>query len=386
MSSDSFVDEALLPKAGPWKKYFAAKVGFRNHWYPAFYARELAEGEVRSIKILGEHILFRRVDGRVHAIRDRCIHRRVRLSDKVECHTPNTITCWYHGFTFRWNDGVLCDIIAVPESRIIGKKKIETYPIEEAKGVVFVFIGDRDVPVPPLRHDVPPTFLDDDMYLQGATYVVEANWRLGCENGIDELHRYLHRESRLVLETRRSIPLGHKGNKEDFDIVEDPDGPKGIVDKFSPEKMFFEGKVEGKVVVSGLRLGEGQKARAVSASMWLPCTNRVVGFPDHDLTHFEWCVPIDEYTHRYFPMEGCRVASEQEAAEFRRKFETHWKPLAHGTFLSQDVASRVSQQPNYVNDSAWFEEVLLEEDFLLIEWRKLASRHARGVQTPGHLG
>jgi carbazole 1,9a-dioxygenase terminal dioxygenase component len=319
-------------------------------------------------------------------MRDRCIHRRVRLSDKVECHTKNTITCWYHGFTFRWSDGVLCDIIAVPESKVIGKKKIQIYPVEEAKGVVFVFVGDEGFVPPPLKCDVPPTFLDEDMHLEGATYVVEANWRLGCENGIDEIHRYLHRESKLVLETKRAIPIGHKANKEDFEIVEEPDGPKGIIDKFNAEKMFFEGRVEGQVVVKGLRLSEGETSRAVSASMWLPCTNRVEGFPGHGLTHFEWCVPIDEKSHRYFPMEGKRVKSEAEIAQHHEEFENHWKPLAHGTFLSQDVASRVSQQPNYEQDTAWFEEVLLAEDFLLIEWRKLASRHARGVQTPSHLG
>ncbi len=386
MSSDSFVDEELATKAGPWRPYFSAKVGFRNHWYPAFYSKEIAEGETRTQKLLGENILFKRIEGKVYAMRDRCIHRRVRLSDKVECHTKGTISCWYHGFTFRWNDGVLCDIISVPESNIIGKKKIQTYPIEETKGAVFVFVGDPDFKAPPLRHDVPPGFLDEDMHIEGASWVVNANWRLGCENGIDEIHRYLHRDSKLMVEAKRSIPLGHKANKEDFEIVELPDGPKGIIDKFSPEKMFFEGKVEGQVVVSGIRLGSGEKSRPVSASMWLPCTNRVIGFPNHDLTHFEWCVPIDEKSHRYFPMEGRRVSSPADIAAYKEEFVSRWQPLAHGTFLNQDVASRESQQHHYAQDSSWFEEMLLAEDFLLIEWRKLASRHGRAVQTPKHTG
>lgn len=386
MSPDSFVDEQLATRAGPWRPYFAAKWGFRNHWYPAFYSRDIAEGETKTQKILGENILFKRIDGKVYAMRDRCIHRRVRLSDKVECHTKGTISCWYHGFTFRWNDGVLCDIIAVPESNIIGKKKIQTYPIEEAKGAVFVFVGDEGFKTPPLRHDVPPGFLDVDMHIEGASWVINANWRLGCENGIDEIHRYLHRDSKLMIEAKRSIPLGHKANKEDFEIVELPDGPKGIIDKFNPEKMFFEGKVEGKVVVSGIRLGAGEKSRPVSASIWMPCTNRVIGFPNHDLTHFEWCVPIDEKSHRYFPMEGRRVSSPAEVATYREEFVSRWQPLAHGTFLNQDGASRESQQHHYEQDSAWFEEMLLAEDFLLIEWRKLASRHGRGVQSPRHIG
>jgi carbazole 1,9a-dioxygenase terminal dioxygenase component len=388
MTDTSFVDEELAVRAGPWRSYFSAKMGFRNHWYPAFYTKELEEGRTRTVKLLGENLLFKRIDGQVYAIRDRCPHRRVRFSDKIECHTKGTISCWYHGFTFRWNDGVLCDIIAVPESNIIGKKKVHNYPVVEAKGAVFVFIGDEGFPTPPLRHDVPPGFLDEDMHVEGGCWIINANWRLGCENGIDEIHRYLHRDSRLMAAAGRAIPIGHKGNKEDFEIVELPDGPKGIIDKFSAEKMFFEGKVEGQVVVTGHRQAEApaQKTRAVSASMWLPCTNRVVGFPNHNLTHFEWCVPVDEKTHRYFPMEGIRVTSEADIRAYQQEFVNRWEPLTHGDFLRQDAATRESQQHHYEQDSAWFEEMLLAEDFLLIEWRKLASRHARGVQAPKHIG
>ena len=35
--------------------------------------------------------------------------------------------------------------------------------------------------------------------------------------------------------------------------------------------------------------------------------------------------------------------------------------------------------------AAWLEEVLVEEDFMLMEWRKLASAHARGVQRPSNM-
>ena len=73
MNQDNFVDEALLNRVKTWRNYFAAKVGFRNHWYAASYSRELREGEVQARKILGEDILFRRIRGRVFAMKDRCI-------------------------------------------------------------------------------------------------------------------------------------------------------------------------------------------------------------------------------------------------------------------------------------------------------------------------
>ena len=91
----------------PWRAYFEASLGFRNHWYPAFFSRQLAEGECRGQEMLGERILFKRIDGRVYAIEDRCAHRGVPLSVRPECYTKNTITCWYHGFTYDLRDGKL---------------------------------------------------------------------------------------------------------------------------------------------------------------------------------------------------------------------------------------------------------------------------------------
>ena len=34
---------------------------------------------------------------------------------------------------------------------LIGKRRIKVYPAEEALGLVFMFIGDTDAEVPPLR-------------------------------------------------------------------------------------------------------------------------------------------------------------------------------------------------------------------------------------------
>ena len=81
---------------------------------------------------------------------------------------------------------------------IVGKKALRSYPVEETKGLVFVFLGDADYEPHPLSQDVPPTFLDEDMAVHGAAYMVQSNWRLGCENGIDDLHIYLHRQSPLI--------------------------------------------------------------------------------------------------------------------------------------------------------------------------------------------
>src|SRR5207237_4925992 len=135
---------------------------FRNHWYPALVSHELAEGEVKGANLLGERIAFKRVDGRVYALEDRCAHRGVRFSARPECYTKHTITCWYHGFTYDVRDGRLETIVTDPESALIGKVRLRAYPVEERQGLVFVFVGDLD-PAPPLALDVQPGFLDDGL-------------------------------------------------------------------------------------------------------------------------------------------------------------------------------------------------------------------------------
>src|SRR6185295_10347569 len=199
----------------------------------------------------------RRIRGQVHAIKDRCIHRGVRFSEKVECHTEGTITCWYHGFTYRWADGVVCNIIGAPNSQLIGKRRIKVYPVEEALGLVFIFIGDNEAEVPPLRMDVPPTFFDEGRVLEGESRIVEANWRTGPEGGLDEIHRYLHRDSTLLLNVKATMPLGHIGVKENCEVIDDEDGPKGVIDHFDAGAMYFEADIEDqKAVVTGIRFAE----------------------------------------------------------------------------------------------------------------------------------
>lgn len=388
MIQDSFVDESLLSRVKTWRDYLAAKVGFKNHWYAGCFSREIREGETLVRVLLGERILMRRIKGKVYAMKDRCIHRGVRFSEKVECHTDNTITCWYHGFTFRWADGMLTNIVGAPQSKLIGKHKIKIYPVEEAKGMVFVFVGDEGYNAPPLSHDVPPTFLDDDRFFEGEDFIIKANWRTGPEGGIDEIHRYLHRDSTLLLNTKATMPLGHVGVKNQCEKITDPEGPKGVIDHFNADAMYFDVEIDGvPEAVTGIRFAStgDKKKRTVSASCWLPGVLRVQGFPEDETTFFEFYVPISETEHRCFMTMGRKCANADEQQQFSSRFNTRIKRYAINNFLMQDVAARESTQHFYKHDEAWLEEVFTEEDFMIMEWRKIASQHNRGIQPPSRM-
>ena len=100
---------------------------------------KLKEDEVKGVQVAGEHIALRRAEGRVYALRDECLHRGVRLSARPTCFTKDTISCWYHGFTYDLESGDLCDIIASQEDPLIGKVSLRTWPVEEVNGMIFCF-------------------------------------------------------------------------------------------------------------------------------------------------------------------------------------------------------------------------------------------------------
>ena len=225
----------------PWQTWIDAELGFRNHWYPASLGRHIKEGEAIGIILLGEDILVTRQNGKIHALENRCPHRGTRFSSRPLFYTKETITCWYHTWTFDIEDGSLRTILSSPESKMIGKCKIKVYPVEEKKGVIFIFVGDIDAP--PLHHDVAPGFLDDNAVVYCAEpYDINSNWRLGCENGYDPGHQFIHNWSEMCINASMHTSYGYTSTKEDVldttRYVELDDGPKGFTRKV--EKTEFK--------------------------------------------------------------------------------------------------------------------------------------------------
>jgi carbazole 1,9a-dioxygenase terminal dioxygenase component len=381
-----FVPQEILDRVRVGREYVAAKYGFRNFWYPAMLSSDIGEGEVRPVTLLGERILLRRVDGRVLGIRDRCLHRGVAMSRKIECYTRDTITCWYHGFTYRFADGLLCDIVGAPQSGLIGKKRIRTYPVQEAKGLVFVFVGDPCDSPPPLSHDVPPGFLDADLAVRAMHRVVNSNWRIGVENGFDSTHIFIHRHAGLIRDNDLALPLGlvPKSHRS-FRVVEDEGGAMGVLDLFDPEHVtpVFTGKINGETVLEASPAGANKLPHHIS--IWMPGVLRVHPWPDPALTQYEWYVPIDGTHHIYVQALGKRVADAVHEEQFAAEFERRWRPVALEGFNDDDVWAREATEPFYADDTGWFRESLFEADGNIVEWRKLASRAHRGIQQPEHL-
>jgi carbazole 1,9a-dioxygenase len=381
-----FVDSAILDRVAVGREYVAAKYGFRNHWYPAVFSDEIDEDQVRPVELLGEKILLKRIHGQVRGVRDQCLHRGVQFSRKLECFSKDTLTCWYHGFTYRFDSGVLCDIVGAPQSAVIGKRRIKTYPVQEAQGIVFVFVGDDSAAVPALAEDVPPGFLDADLAVRGIRTEVKANWRVGCENGFDSTHIFIHRNAALIAGNDLALPLGlvPKG-RSSFRTVAEAGHPKGVFDLFDPDHVtpVFEGTVERRVVLSAQADAANKLPHEIS--IWLPGVLRVHPWPDPTLTQYEWYVPMDGARHMYFRALGRRVCEPEQRLQFDREFDLRWRALALEGFNDDDIWAREATEPFYSDDTGWLREQLFEPDGNIIEWRRLASRHNRGIQLPEHV-
>jgi phenylpropionate dioxygenase-like ring-hydroxylating dioxygenase large terminal subunit len=200
------LEQARLLRSTRGPRYDAAELGFRHYWYPALVSRELTT-KPRAVKMLGEHLVFLRANGKAHALFDRCAHRGMVLSQGF-CLTEGTITCPYHGWTYDVEDGrCVAALTDGPESSVPGKrgKRVRRYPVEERNGVVYVYMGDGNPP--PLEEDVPEELLDPERYVTGLTVNTWAcNWRASVENGHDAAHApIVHVNS---LRWRASFSLG----------------------------------------------------------------------------------------------------------------------------------------------------------------------------------
>ena len=386
-------------KPSPWQDYLTAGLGFRNHWYPAFFSHELGEADAssgngepvehfRCMVILGERILFRRIDGQVYAIHDQCIHKGVPLSKKPECYTRETLTCWYHGFTYDLKSGKLINIITDPQSALIGRHRIKTYPVKETQGLVFVFIGDREPPA--LEADVPPGFLDKDlvMYPEGWAREVNCNWRLGAENGFDPAHAYMHRNSPLVRGFKVPTVLGDTGLGEDqgMEVVNgerETNGPCGVRLIRGAGTPLWQVEVASGRTISARYLPDEpgvMQGMIPEVGIWMPGVLRVDPFPAPHIAHFEWYVPVTERTHRYMISWGSKVRNEQKKKGFFDEMKYLWRDFVPQKFNNEDMFAREAMDEFYSVEDGWHRERLFGPDVLITAWRILCSNTNRGIQ------
>ncbi len=375
--------------------YIDAVWGLKNHWYPALFSHELKEGEFKSVIICGEPILLRRENGTLYAIEDRCCHRGVRISKKPYSFKPCTVTCWYHGYTYSLESGALETIVASPNDPLIGKLSIKTYPIEEKYTMIFLFVGDVDYDVPPLEHDLPlPLAKDYQHYAANLTddghSVVtlgihrtgNSNWRLAVENGFDPGHVLIHMKSPLIYAHNLAVPLGFKPvSDKAISTFEEEGSPKGVMNNYVADADgTFRYDVVMRNDLLNLTARPGAPLVGLQTSMWLPGVLRVDNFPRQGANLYEFYVPTTDDTYEYWELMCFKYNSEEERQAILDEYEHYLKDAVFHGFNDDDVWAREEMQAFYENGVGFEDEQLCEMDAVIINWRKLVSRHARGIQ------
>ncbi|HLH78215.1 MAG TPA: Rieske 2Fe-2S domain-containing protein [Candidatus Binataceae bacterium] len=145
----------------------------RQYWVPAVRGAKLeADGAPARVRLFGEnYVAFRATDGRVGFFDEGCPHRCTSLA--LARNEDNALTCIFHG----WKIDVSGKVVEVPSEppqrrvEFAAKVRVNHYPVREAAGVVWVWLGKGEQPAP---------FPNFSFVNLPATQVTAISGRLGC--------------------------------------------------------------------------------------------------------------------------------------------------------------------------------------------------------------
>jgi nitrite reductase/ring-hydroxylating ferredoxin subunit len=184
----SAADNELLCRVGP-----GTPMGefMRQHWLPAVRSDELPSPDCPPlrVKLLAEELIaFRTTSGAVGLVKNACPHRGASLF--FGRNEEEGLRCVYHGWKFDAS-GACVDMPSEPaESNFKSKVRAKAYPTQERNGIIWAYMGPREVP-PPLPQ-IEPNMLPQDAVLLETAHRA-CNWMQAMEGDIDTSHlSFLH--------------------------------------------------------------------------------------------------------------------------------------------------------------------------------------------------
>jgi phenylpropionate dioxygenase-like ring-hydroxylating dioxygenase large terminal subunit len=321
----------------------------KNFWYACEFSSAVTNKPKQIVMLKQRFVLYRNSQGQVVALKDQCPHRGAALSlGWVE---DDSIRCPYHGWKFQ-ADGRCIDIPAnAPEVPIPKKACVETYPMQEKYGFVWLFYGDlpeeERPPIPPL-----PEFEDPNLHHLFYEFRVNAHYTRTLENALDFAHiSIVHANSFGKGFDREQKIEKYEVNVEDWGVnaivnFKQYTRPKGFL------KFFHRpGTTEVKSKIS----------------FYLPNINKMEGyFVGGKLVNFGIHVPIDDNT------------TLVKRIQFRSFFTYPWADL-----LFQRSNVKINQEDRVVAESEYpkaipndlSDEVHVSCDGVSLAYRKLRQKY-----------
>ncbi len=184
-------------------------------WVPAIRAGKLErDGAPDRVRLFGrDFIAFRATDGRVGFFDEACPHRRASLA--LGRNEGNGVRCIFHG----WKIDVSGKVVEMPNEhrdpeRMCAKVKVKHYPVREAGGMIWVYIGERAEP---------PRFPDfefnelDETQNNITSSTINCNWVQGLEASLDDAHVGILHESHMSSYKAKHMSL-YEGPPPAYDI------------------------------------------------------------------------------------------------------------------------------------------------------------------------
>lgn len=164
----------------------------QNAWYMAAWADEIKPGEMFQRRLLDQPIVFfRRTDGGIAALHDRCPHRFVPLHlGKIK---GDAIECGYHGLQFDCSGRC---VLNPHSNNTPAAARVKSYAVAEKDGIAWIWMGEAQgaktelLPDFSRMHSVPSSAAS-----RGYLWT-DCNYKLIADNVMDLSHAdFLHADS-----------------------------------------------------------------------------------------------------------------------------------------------------------------------------------------------
>ncbi|WP_084645275.1 aromatic ring-hydroxylating dioxygenase subunit alpha [Oceanobacter kriegii] len=157
-------------------------------WYVAAHSKELKDQPVARTLLNEAVVLFRKGDGQVAAVEDRCCHRHLPLSNGII--EDQGIRCGYHGLLF--DEAGQC--LEIPgQAKVPRKARVHAYHVREQNHLVWIWFGSEVDSAPNCEPPVYPVHDDPQYVFDGDVYHYDAPYQLIHDNLLDLSHLgYVH--------------------------------------------------------------------------------------------------------------------------------------------------------------------------------------------------